>query len=93
MTRNSPKSIEKLLSTGRLARLAEEARSRRETVARVRALLPAEEADHLVSAHVEANGRIVLVMDSPAWAARVRYRRASLGARDLIVRVAPVGQS
>ena len=45
-----------------------------ETV-RVRKLLPAEEAAHLVSAATNEAGELVLVMDTPSWAARVRYCR------------------
>ncbi len=39
----------------------------------MRKLLPAEEAAHVVSASTNEAGELVLVMDTPSWAARVRY--------------------
>jgi hypothetical protein len=60
---------------------------------RIRALLPEEESAHIVSAATDASGELVLVMDSPAWAARVRYRLGTLPAARVRVRVAPQGGS
>ncbi len=70
-------SLGALLGSGGLARLTREAKAHRDLTARVRALLPEAEAAHLVSVHAEAE-RWVVAMDSPAWAARVRYRTAEL---------------
>src|SRR5690606_41563723 len=81
MTDKSPKKLSELLATGRLAALGREAERRRTTTERIRALLPAEEAEHLLSASTSADGELVLVMDSAVWAARVRSRGAELGAR------------
>jgi hypothetical protein len=61
-----------------------------ETV-RIRALLPAEEGTHLVSAATAESGELVLVMDSPSWAARVRYCVGSLPNARVKIRVLPRG--
>ena len=57
--------------------------------ARVRKLLPAEEAAHVVSAATNEQGELVLVMDAPSWAARVRYCLRALPSADVKVRVLP----
>ena len=59
--------------------------------ARVRKLLPAEEAAHVVSAATNEAGELVLVMDSPSWAARVRYCLAALPRTEIKIRVLPRG--
>ena len=47
-------------------------------------LLPADEAAHVVSAATNEAGELVLVMDTPSWAARVRYcLRALPGGADV----------
>jgi hypothetical protein len=89
MTRKAPASMADLMSTGRLGQLTQEAERRRGITARVRAQLPPEEADHLVSASTNEKGELVLVMDAPVWAARVRYRAEELGAQQLRVKVVP----
>ena len=61
-----------------------------ETV-RVRSLLPAEEAAHVVSAATNEAGELVLVMDTPSWAARVRYCLRALPDIKAKVRVLPRG--
>ena len=75
---DAPKRLRDLLEGGRLAELGEEAKRRRETTAKIRRLLPAEEASHLVSAGTNEDGELVLVVDTPAWAARLRYSAALL---------------
>jgi hypothetical protein len=87
MTVNKPRSIGQLLQTGDISSLSAEAATRRELAARVRSALPAEEAEHVVSAHVDETGRLVVGVDSPAWAARVRYSRTKLLEKELKVRV------
>lgn len=89
MSFNAPKSLAELLGSGNLGQLADEAKSRREVTARYRALLPAEEAAHLLSAFENGDGEVVLTMDSPAWAARARYCAETLGATRVKVRVGP----
>ena len=76
--------IEQLAST-------DEARDRESLTSRIRALLPAEEAAHLVSAGLNDEGKLTLLMDSSVWAARVRFRAEELGAEKLAVRVMPPG--
>ncbi len=91
MNRAGPHSIGDLLSRGELKSLADEARQRQTLTARIRSLLPADEAAHLVSAGVDDGGKLTLLMDSSVWAARVRYRAEELGAEKLTVRVSPPG--
>ena len=57
--------------------------------AEVRGLLPAEERAHLVSASTNAAGELVLVMDTPSWAARVRYCLRALPGNEIKIRVVP----
>lgn len=89
MTEPRPHSLSELLDTGDLADLATEARNRASLTARIRALLPTDEAAHLVAASLNEAGELLLMMDSSAWAARVRYRADELGATRLRVRVLP----
>ncbi len=91
VNRVGPHSIADLLSRGELRSLADEARQRENLTARIRSLLPEEEAAHLVSAGVDDGGKLTLLMDSSVWAARVRYRADELGAEKLVVRVLPPG--
>ncbi|HLF11793.1 MAG TPA: hypothetical protein VJA26_11315 [Gammaproteobacteria bacterium] len=88
---NDPRSLAELLKSGPLAELGREAQRRRETTASIRTLLPTDEASHLVSATTNEAGELVLVMDSPSWAARVRYCTAALSNQRVIVRVLPRG--
>ena len=89
MTKQRPLSLLELLETGSLANLAAEAHRREKLTAQIRALLPVEEAAHLVTASLTENGELLLMMDSSAWAARVRYRADELSAAKLNVRVLP----
>ena len=89
MSANRLKSLADLLQSGDIEELAREARERRELAAKVRDLLPAEEACHLVSADTDDSGRLILGMDSAAWAARVRYRTQEFAGRRLKVKVVP----
>lgn len=87
---DEPRHLSELLSRdGPLQRLLREAECRRMETARIRALLPAEESAHLVSATTEQSGELLLVMDSPAWAARVRYCVPSLPHGRIKIRVVP----
>jgi hypothetical protein len=88
---DSPPSLADLLGRGRLRELAREAERRQGLAAEVRTKLPAEEGAHLLSAARAETGELVLVMDSAAWAARVRYRAAELGEERLRVKVSPPG--
>ena len=47
------------------------------------------EAEHLVSARNNEEGVLVIAMDSPAWATRVRYRARELWRRPVRITVVP----
>lgn len=91
MSTDDPQSLANLLKSGRLAALSQELERRRKATVEIRALLPSEEASHVVSAVTQSDGEIVLVMDSPAWAARARYCVAELKTHKVRVKVLPRG--
>lgn len=88
---NDPRKLAEILNVGPLARLGAEAERRRATTDEVRRHLATPEREHLVSATTTAAGELVLVMDSPAWAARMRYASAALPYAKVLVRVRPPG--
>ena len=74
-----PRSLGDLLGgSEQLKRLRAEVVKRRELTERIRTMLPPGEALHLLTAHINSLGELVLVLDSPAWAARARYCQESL---------------
>ena len=88
---NEPRPLSDWLMEGSLGALAREAERRRSATEEVRKRLPAEEAMHLVSAATNDAGELVIVMDSPSWAARVRYAFESLPAPRVRIAVVPRG--
>jgi hypothetical protein len=88
---DEPRHLSELLRVGSLAELAREAERRRTETAAIRRLLPTEEAAHLVNAATNEAGELVLVMDSPAWAARVRYSVGALPSKKVRIGVLPRG--
>lgn len=88
---NEPTHLSELLSRGSLADLKREAERRRMETAEIRRLLPTDEAAHLVNAATNDAGELVLLMDTPAWAARVRYCLGSLPNKKILIRVQPRG--
>ena len=80
-----------LLHSGDIGRLLSQTAERRRLVAEVKASLPADLAEHVVSASADARGKLVVGVDSAAWAARVRYRVRELGRDEVQVRVVPKG--
>jgi hypothetical protein len=88
---DEPRHLSELLGQGSVARLRREAERRRMETARIRGLLPAEEGAHLVSAATNEAGELILVMDAPSWAARVRYCVAALPHAEVKIRVLPRG--
>jgi hypothetical protein len=88
---DEPRHLSEFLGSGQVARLMREAERRRMETVRIRSLLPSEEAAHLVSASTSETGELVLVMDTPTWAARVRYCVAGLPNADVKIRVLPRG--
>jgi hypothetical protein len=90
---DEPRRLSELLEQGSLSRLLRESERRKTETERVRQLLPSEEATHLVSAVTDDAGELTLVMDSPAWAARVRYCAGLLPSARVKIRVLPRGGS
>jgi len=86
---DAPRHLSELLNAGPLSRVLRESERRRLETARIRKLLPAEEAAHVVSAATNEAGELVLVMDTPSWAARVRYCLNALPGSDVKIRVVP----
>ena len=94
MSVRGPRQLGDLLHSGDISRLKTESRQRRELADQVRASLPETEAGHVVSAHLDDRGRIVVGMDSPAWAARLKYSMDELLGRELTVKVTqPAGKA
>lgn len=93
MSVRGPRQLSDLLQSGDIGRLGAEASERRVLAARVREALPAAEAGHVVSAHIDEAGRLVVGMDSAAWAAKLRYSEDSLLGMTLKVRVSVPGQT
>jgi hypothetical protein len=87
-----PRSLAELLQCGDIAKLLSQAAERRGLVTDVKASLPADEAEHVVSASTDAVGRLTIGVDSATWAARIRYRVRELGPDDIQVRVVPKGR-
>jgi hypothetical protein len=86
---DAPRHLSEFLKDGPLARVLRESERRRLETARIRKLLPADEAAHVVSATTNEAGELVLVMDTPSWAARVRYCLSALPSSDVKIRVVP----
>jgi hypothetical protein len=93
MPPDGPRPLADLLQSGDIARVLAQAAARRKLVADIKAELPPEEAEHLVTASTDADGRLVLGVDSAVWAARLRYRVSGLGRGDVLVRVVPRGRA
>jgi hypothetical protein len=91
MSNREPRSLADYLADGPLGALAREANRRRLATEEIRKLLPADEALHLVSAATNPAGELVVVMDSPSWAARVRYSLDRLPNARVLVKVVPRG--
>jgi hypothetical protein len=90
---HDPRKLAQILTDGALGRLGAEAQRRRELTAAIRRQLATPEAEHLVSAATNGAGDLVLVVDSPAWAARIRYATTALPYPRVIVKVRPPGAS
>lgn len=89
MTNRGLCSLGDLLRNGDLAGLVAGARERSSLTEAIRALLPPEEARRLVAAHRDADGTLVLSVDSGNWAARLRFTQADIGEQRVRVRVVP----
>ncbi len=73
-----PVRLGDLLKGSRLGDIVERAREAESLTCRVQRLLPSELAAHVVGASLD-DGRLVILADSSAWAARLKFH-----ARDLI---------
>ena len=91
MSGGRPRKIGELLQSGDISKLRAEAAERRELATRVRSELPTAEAEHVVSAHIDDVGRLVIGVDSAAWATRLRYSTTELLGKRLKIRVAVPG--
>jgi predicted nucleic acid-binding Zn ribbon protein len=89
MSLEGPRSLADLLQSGNLQSLRAEAQRRRTLTEQVRSRLPAADAAHVIGAHREADGRLVVTADSSAWAARLRFIADDAGLGNVHVRVAP----
>lgn len=89
MSLGSPRRLADLLASGRLGHLTREAKGRRGLTDRIRTLLPADQAKHLISASTNDAGELILLMDASVWAARVRYSAKQLGVHRIRVKVLP----
>jgi hypothetical protein len=72
-----PRLLKDLLAGNDLSRLVERAREAGELDARVRALLPAEMGFHVTGA-VLHDDTVVVLVDSAAWACRLRFHGPDL---------------
>jgi hypothetical protein len=92
MNERGPRRIGDLLQIGDIGRLKAEAAGRRDLAGQVRASLPVHEAEHVVSARLDDEDRLVIGMDSAAWAARLRYSTRELLGKEIRVHVAAPGE-
>lgn len=72
----SSKKLKNLLNpsgNGDLADMVERAQAMGELTKRLQSVLSAELASSLVAANINADGRLILIAKSPAWAARLRF--------------------
>ena len=77
MADGHPKSLKTLLAGRSLAGLAERAAATNRLARRVQAVVPAEIAPHIVGANLRER-RLILIVDGPAWAARVRFESPAI---------------
>jgi hypothetical protein len=71
-----PKSLQKLLNPnndGGLGDVIRRAKEMGELASTLSAALPADLADGIVAANIRDGGELVVVCESPAWAARLRF--------------------
>ena len=83
MSNSGPKSLSELIFApgGPLHELAVRAARRSDLAGFLRAGLPPELGAHVVAGNLRPDGTLVVVTDSPAWAARLRFEGASILAR------------
>jgi len=77
----SSKKLKNLLNpcgNGDLANMVERAQTMGELTKRLQDVLSAELASSLVAANINADGRLIVIAKSPAWAARLRFETDAL---------------
>ena len=62
----------------RLGKIVRRAREMGDLTAHLRAALPEPAAGHLLAANVRDDGSLVVICDSPSWAARLRFESERL---------------
>ena len=70
------KRLEKLLNpsnSGDLGDIIRHAREMGDLVARLQKALPADQAPAIAAANIRDDGELVILANSPAWAARLRF--------------------
>ena len=77
MPPGKPTLLKDLLRSQSLADLAERAASTDALARQVQAILPSDVAGHVVGANIRDN-LVVIIVDAPAWAARVRFEASSI---------------
>jgi hypothetical protein len=80
MTGGRPKLLKDLLAGRSIAGLAERAAATDRLRRRIQALVPAELASHVTGANIRGR-RLVILVDGPAWASRLRFEAPSLRRR------------
>ena len=82
ISQREPRQLKDLLKGSDLSRLVERAREAGELDARVRALLPEGLGAHVTGAAFhEPEGEVVVLVDSAAWASRIRFHAPGLVAQ------------
>lgn len=77
MSEGRPKLLKDLLAGRSLAGLAERAAATDRLARRIQGLLPAELAAHVTGANIR-DRRLIILVDSPAWASRLRFEAPAL---------------
>jgi hypothetical protein len=80
MSNRRPKLLKDLLAGRSLANLAERAAATDRLARRIQALLPDELAAHVCGANVR-DRRLVILVDGPSWASRLRFEAPALRRR------------
>ena len=80
MSERRPKLLKDLLAGRSLAGLAERAAATDRLARRIQGLLPPELAAHVTGANVR-DRRLVILVDGPAWASRLRFEAPALRRR------------
>ncbi|MBH97109.1 MAG: hypothetical protein CMM56_01515 [Rhodospirillaceae bacterium] len=86
---NNPKPIAESFKKGQLKELLINVEHQRSLTKSIKKTLPSELAKHLMNASINEKGELVLIMDSPVWAARVRYYTKVMGDRRVMIKTIP----